>query len=94
MNRLARLIEKVSTIRAVATLKRFPGEVAGFREDTQEVCETTWTAPQQFEQTSSQPGATVHIYVRTTLLTYAWKAHRVREEPPNPACEAGLLEPP
>ena len=69
MNRLARRISGSESVRAVATLRRFPGGLDGFRRQVlPEMCEMSWTAalsnPGALGIHDEHGGAPVHIYVR------------------------------
>ena len=69
MNRLARRISSSGSVRAVATLRRFPRGLDGFqRQALPEMCEMSWTAaltnPEALGIHDQQVGAPVHIYTR------------------------------
>ena len=72
MSRLARRLVACESVRAVATLRSFKGELKGFRRDARaEMCEMSWTAamsnPEAFGINDDTGGAPVHIYVREGL---------------------------
>lgn len=66
MHRLAQLAGQSSTIRAVATLKRFGEDACGnlHIEEPAEICETSWTIPSSIGEGSGEDGTPVFIYTR------------------------------
>ena len=73
MSRIAERIEGSSDVRSVATLRRFPGGLAGYRESSPPVrCEMSWTAaltnPAAFGMSPDErEGAMVYIYEKLAV---------------------------
>ena len=65
MESLARLIEATPSVRAVASVRHWPGGLMGFvGDELPEHYETSWTAPSTLDQPSNEEGTPIHIYVR------------------------------
>ena len=69
MNRIGRRLESSESVRAVATLQRFPKGLVGYtRQSRPELCEMSWTAalsnPEAAGSDDAHGGAVVHVYER------------------------------
>ena len=71
IERISELVTTIGRVRAVASLKRFPGGIIGFTEQRPpEQCEMSWTVSldTDMDHSNSPPGVPVYIYCRDSSL--------------------------